>query len=126
MDKKMQEKLEYCLGCKAKPCKSGCPLENDITQWIQMTKAQEYEKAYEILCNTTVLPAICGRICPHGNQCEGSCIRGKKQEPVSIGEIEAYLGDIAIERGYEIPKFTNIKQDKKVATSRVIGSGLSC
>lgn len=120
MDKKMQEKLEYCLGCKAKPCKSGCPLENDITQWIQMTKAQEYEKAYEILCNTTVLPAICGRICPHGNQCEGSCIRGKKQEPVSIGEIEAYLGDIAIERGYEIPKFTNIKQDKKVA---IVGGG---
>lgn len=86
-----QKKAEYCLSCKAKPCRNGCPLGNDITEFISYIKEKEYKKAYESLSNTTVLESICGRICPHFKQCQGSCIRGIKGEAVSIGELEAFI-----------------------------------
>lgn len=121
-DKKeeIKEKAEYCLGCKVKLCQAGCPLGNDITEFIKYVKEENYQKAYTVLCDTTVLQAICGRICPHKSQCEGSCVRGKKAESVNIGDLEAFVGDIAIERGYEIPKWTKEKKNKKVA---IIGGG---
>jgi len=110
-----------CLNCKVKPCKEkGCPLENDIPLFIEAVKEQNYKKAYEILSETTVLPAICGRICPHEKQCQGSCIKGMKGEPLTIGEIEAFIGDIALKEDYKIPIKYNKKMDKKVA---VIGGG---
>lgn len=115
----IKEKSEYCLNCKNKPCsKKGCPLNNDIPLFINAIKEGDYKKAYDILCETTVLPAICGRICPHYKQCMGSCIRGIKGKPVNIGDLEAFVGDIAIKEGYEIEK-TN-KCNKKVA---IIGGG---
>lgn len=73
-----------CLSCTAKPCKKGCPLENDITEFIKYVKNEEYKKAYEVLLDTTVLQPVCGRICPHFKQCQGSCIRGIKGEAVNI------------------------------------------
>ena len=88
--------------------------------FIGYVKEQKYEEAYHILCDTTVLSPICGRICPHKSQCEGSCVRGIKGESVSIGELEAYLGDLAIEYGYQIPKFSEEKKNKKVA---IVGGG---
>ena len=75
MYKEIKEKAKFCLGCKNKPCQSGCPLRNDTMEFIQYVKNEKYKEAYDTLCNTTVLPAICGRICPHDKQCEGSCIR---------------------------------------------------
>ena len=83
-------------------------------------KEEKYKEAYNKLCETTVLSPICGRICPHKKQCEGSCIRGIKGEAVSIGDLEAYVGDLAINENYEIPKFTNENENKKIA---VIGGG---
>ena len=122
----ISKKADYCLSCIKKPCKLGCPLENDITEFIMHVKNKEYKKAYETLCETTVLQPICGRICPHKKQCEGSCIRGIKSQSVSIGEIEAFVGDIAIKENYKIEKFTNEKKDKKVAIIGGGPSGLSC
>lgn len=117
--KKIEEIRSYCLNCKNSQCKiKGCPLDNCIPEFIHETDSK---KAYEILCNTTVLPAICGRICPHEKQCEGSCIRGIKGEPVSIGAMEAYIGDLSIENNYELSiEMDERAKDKRVA---VIGSG---
>lgn len=98
-----EEIKKYCLNCKIKPCSNkGCPLANNIPEFIHEENPQ---KAFEILCETTVLPAICGRICPHEKQCQGSCIRGIKGEPVSIGEMEALIGDISIQENYKIPRY---------------------
>lgn len=116
----INSKANYCLGCKTKMCKKGCPLENDITQFISYIKEEKYEEAYYTLCNTTVLSPICGRICPHKSQCEGSCVRGIKGESVSIGDLEAYIGDLGIQHQYKIPKFSKEKKDKKIA---IVGGG---
>ncbi len=116
----ISSKANHCLGCKVKMCQKGCPLGNDITQFIAYIKEEKYEEAYHILCDTTILSPICGRICPHKSQCEGSCVRGIKGESVSIGNLEAYLGDLAIENDYEIPKFSNEVKNKKIA---IVGGG---
>ena len=117
--KEIEEIRSYCLNCKNSQCRiKGCPLDNCIPEFIHEIDSK---KAYEILCNTTVLPAICGRICPHEKQCEGSCIRGIKGEPVSIGAMEAYIGDLSIENNYELSiEMDERAKDKRVA---VIGSG---
>ncbi|MGN1327510.1 MAG: FAD-dependent oxidoreductase [Clostridia bacterium] len=121
----MEKIREYCLNCKVKPCSNkGCPLNNDIPNFIH---EKDSKKAFEILCNTTVLPAICGRICPHEKQCQGSCVRGIKGQPVFIGQMEAMLGDISIKENYAIPK--NIDEQLKNKKVTVIGggpAGLTC
>lgn len=97
-NEKIREKAEYCLNCKAKPCAiKGCPLGNNIPEFIKAVKEEDYMGAYELLSETTVLPGVCGRICPHKKQCEGSCVRGIKGEPVSIGDLEAFVFDKMIE-----------------------------
>ena len=119
MDNNIKELTNNCLNCKVKPCQSGCPLGNDIPEFIKNIKEENYEQAYKILSETTVLESVCGRICPHLSQCMEKCVRGIKSEPVNIGRIEAFVGDLAIENGYVIEK-NNQKKSKKVA---VIGSG---
>ena len=117
----IQEKAKYCLNCPIKPCsQKGCPLNNNIPGFIKEIKEKNYEKAYEILSETTVLEAICGRICPHQKQCEGSCVRGIKSTPVHIGDLESFIGDIAIKEKYQISKINNEHKDKKIA---IIGGG---
>lgn len=117
----IKEKSEYCLNCKIKPCSNkGCPLGNDIPTFIKAIKEEDYKKAYEILSETTVLEAVCGRICPHTKQCEGSCVRGIKSNPVSIGELEALVGDISIKENYKIPQNNISNKNKKIA---IIGGG---
>lgn len=120
---KILEKANYCLHCKIKPCAlKGCPLHNNIPEFIQKIKEENYKEAYEILCQTTVLPGVCGRICPHKKQCQGSCVRGIKGEPVSIGELEAFTFDNAMKNGYNLKQVwqTSKAGNKKVA---VIGGG---
>lgn len=117
----IKEKSEYCLNCKIKPCSNkGCPLGNNIPTFIKAIKEEDYKKAYEILSETTVLEAVCGRICPHTKQCEGSCVRGIKSNPVSIGELEAFVGDISIKENYKIPQNNISNKNKKIA---IIGGG---
>ena len=117
----IKEKADYCLNCSIKPCSNkGCPLGNDIPGFINAVKEGNYKKAYEILTETTVLQAICGRICPHTKQCEGSCIRGTKTNSVSIGELEAFIGDIAIKENYALSITNSDYKHKKVA---IVGGG---
>ena len=135
MKEEINEKANYCLNCKVKPCSvKGCPLGNDIPNFIEKLKEEEYEEAYKILCETTVLPGICGRICPHEKQCQGSCIRGIKGEPVSIGELETYIFEKARQEGNsllkvwqdEIKSKKKIKGNKKVAIIGGGPAGLTC
>lgn len=123
MNKEIEEQIikeaSRCLNCKNKPCTKGCPLGNDIPQFIKYTKEKEYKRAYEVLRNTTIMPFICGRVCPKSNQCQGSCIRGIKGQPVNIGKIESFIGDLAIENKWYIED-KNQENKKKVA---IVGSG---
>lgn len=117
--KSIIEKANYCIGCINKPCSKACPLNNDTAGFIKLIKEDKLKEAYNLLSETTILESICGRICPHTKQCEGKCIRGIKGEPVSIGELEAYIGDLAIKNNWSFTE--NIEERKeKVA---IIGSG---
>ncbi len=117
----IKDKANYCLSCKNKSCVKGCPLSNDITDAIKFVKDNDFESAYYKFSETSVLSSICGRVCPHQKQCQGSCIRGIKSESVSIGDIEAFVGDYALENNLKLNSYSNYnKLDKKVA---VIGSG---
>ena len=118
--KEINELANECYGCINKPCQSGCPLNNDTTGFIKLIKIEKFKEAYELLCNTTVLQPICGRICPHSKQCQGSCIRRFKADSVEIGKLEAYIGDLAIKNGWKIPKNVEEKKKEKIA---IIGGG---
>lgn len=124
--KEIKEKAEYCLNCKTKPCQKGCPLENNIPDFIAEVKKGEIEKAYQILSKTTVLQPVCGLICPHMSQCQGGCVRRFKGNPTSIGEMEAYIGKIALEHNIPYEKETKIKKEKKVAVVGGGPAGLTC
>ena len=87
------EEAARCINCKNKPCMSGCPVCVRIPEFIAKVAAGEFEEAYKIITSTNGLPAVCGRVCPQENQCEGKCIRGIKGEPVSIGRLERFVAD---------------------------------
>ena len=106
---KIDSLVDYCLNCLAKPCKKGCPLGNDIPSFIKAAKDGKFLDAFNILSETTVFAAICGRICPFRQLCEKNCIRSLKGEPVQIGKIEAYIGDKFLESDY--PLFSNVLKD---------------
>lgn len=124
--KEIIEKAEYCLNCKTKPCMKGCPLENDIPEFIEKLKKGQIEEAYQILSKTTVLQPICGLICPHMSQCQGNCVRRFKGLPTSIGELEAYVGRIALENNIPFEKEKTEKKEKKVAVIGGGPAGLTC
>jgi glutamate synthase (NADPH/NADH) small chain len=87
------EEATRCINCKNKPCMSGCPVCVRIPEFIAKVAAGEFEEAYKIITSTNGLPAVCGRVCPQENQCEGKCVRGIKGEPVSIGRLERFVAD---------------------------------
>ena len=82
-----------CLNCREKPCMTGCPVMVKIPNFIAKIAEGDFEAAYQIISETSSLPAICGRVCPQENQCEGKCVRGIKDEPVAIGRLERYVAD---------------------------------
>ena len=128
----IQEKANYCLNCKVKPCSlKGCPLNNNIPDFIKEIKEENYKEAYKILCQTTVLPGVCGRICPHMKQCQGSCVRGIKGEPVNIGDLETFVFDKAIEENLKLKDYMPQKTNEELKSKKVaiIGggpAGLTC
>ena len=120
----IEEKINYCLHCKVKPCsKKGCPLNNDIPEFISALKDKNYKEAYEILCKTTVLSGVCGRICPHQKQCQGSCVRGIKGKPVAIGDLESFAFDKAMENNYTLKEIIGEKIKKYNKKVAIIGGG---
>ncbi|MDR3047486.1 MAG: NADPH-dependent glutamate synthase [Bacteroidales bacterium] len=88
---------QRCLQCKKAHCRSGCPVNIDIPKFIGEVAVGNFEEAYKIIDQDSALPAICGRVCPQETQCECLCILGKKGDAVSIGKLERFIGDYAIE-----------------------------
>lgn len=113
------EEASRCINCKNAQCVQGCPVAINIPAFIEQVKNDNVEEAYNIISESSALPAVCGRVCPQESQCEGKCIRGIKGEPISIGKLERYVADTAREMGIS-PKGADNKNNKKVA---VIGSG---
>ncbi len=87
------DEAKRCLNCKHKPCVGGCPVQIDIPAFILETAAGNFERAYEIISESSSLPAVCGRVCPQESQCEQRCVRGIKGEPVAIGRLERFVAD---------------------------------
>lgn len=82
-----------CLSCKNMPCVSGCPVNINIPSFISRIKESDFEGAYQIILESSSLPAVCGRVCPQESQCESKCVRGIKGEPVGIGRLERFVAD---------------------------------
>jgi len=91
---------DRCLQCADEPCVRGCPVGIDIPNFIQKIAEKHYHGAYDIITDTNLLPSICGRVCPQENQCEGVCTVGDTLEPVAIGRLERFVGDMAIKEGW--------------------------
>ena len=113
------EEASRCINCKNAKCVQGCPVAIDIPGFISKVKEGEFEEAYKIIGKSSALPAVCGRVCPQESQCEGKCIRGVKGEPVSIGKLERFVADYALENDIK-PEKAESTNGHKVA---VIGSG---
>ncbi|MCH5274372.1 MAG: NADPH-dependent glutamate synthase [Lachnospiraceae bacterium] len=113
------EEASRCIGCKNAQCIQGCPVAINIPGFIDRIKTGDVEGAYQVISESSALPAVCGRVCPQESQCEGKCIRGIKGEPISIGKLERFAADWARENGIK-PEGAKDKNGKKVA---VIGSG---
>ena len=113
------EEASRCLNCKNARCITGCPVNINIPAFIAEVKEGNFEKAAQVIGESSALPAVCGRVCPQESQCEGKCILGIKGEPVSIGKLERFTADWARENNIA-PIPAKEKKGKKVA---VIGSG---
>lgn len=121
-----------CIHCPKKPCVNGCPVGVPISDFVREVGEGNFAKAYALVKNTNTLPAICGRVCPQENQCEGVCTRGKNGEPVGIGRLERFVADWAFEHPVEaLAALEELRGDVDCATGHdltgkrvaVVGSG---
>ena len=119
------EEATRCLNCKNAKCIEGCPVSINIPAFVQEVKEGNIEEAYKIIGQSSALPAICGRVCPQESQCEGKCIRGIKGDPVSIGKLERFVADYALEHDIK-PEGAKEQNGHKVAVIGSGPSGLTC
>ena len=113
------EEAKRCLHCKVPQCRKGCPIENNIPDFIHELSKGNMGEAMTILHEKTNLPAICGRVCPHEKQCEGHCVLGRKGNPVRVGKLESFIAQFDAEMNLTHERISE-KTRGKVA---VIGSG---
>ena len=111
----VKREASRCLHCKNPRCVQGCPVNIQIPEFIKALKEDNLEEAGKIIRQTSMLPSVCGRVCPQERQCEGNCVLGIKGQPVAIGALERYVGDNTKAEQTEIKP-----SGKKVA---VVGSG---
>ena len=119
------EEAARCINCKNAKCVEGCPVSINIPAFIHEVKEGNIEAAYQVISESSALPAICGRVCPQESQCEGKCIRGIKGEPISIGKLERFVADWARENNVK-PSVSVEKNGHKVAVIGSGPSGLTC
>ncbi len=116
-----------CLNCKNHPCVNGCPVSVRIPEFLAKAAEGDFIGAYEIIHSTNSLPAVCGRVCPQENQCEGKCVRGIKGEPVAIGRLERFCADYAMKNPDKLTKAQKPQSNgHKVAVIGAGPSGLTC
>ena len=114
-----------CLNCKNAPCVTGCPVNIHIPAFIEKVREGDFEAAYQIIYQSSALPAVCGRVCPQEKQCESKCVRGIKGEPVGIGRLERFVADWHNTFSTEQPVLP-AKNGHKVAIVGSGPSGLTC
>ncbi len=116
---------ERCLNCKNMPCVNGCPVNIHIPDFITKIKESDFEGAYQVISQSSSLPAVCGRVCPQETQCEAKCVRGIKGEPVAIGRLERFAADWHNENCKDKPQIPQ-NNGHKVAVIGSGPSGLTC
>ena len=119
------KEAERCLNCKHKPCVAGCPVSVRIPEFIEEVAKGNFEAAYAVITSTNSLPAVCGRVCPQENQCEGKCVRGIKGEPVAIGRLERFVADYMM-KNHNITISKPELNGHKVAVVGAGPAGLTC
>ena len=118
-DSSALKEANRCLQCKNPRCMTGCPVNIAIPKFINAIKENDLKKAYEIICESSSLSAVCGRVCPQEKQCEKMCVKGLKGEAISIGSLERYVADNAIKNNYVSLK----KKEKNGKRVAIVGSG---
>ncbi len=113
------EEAQRCLNCKHKPCVSGCPVNVQIPEFIQLVAEGKFEEAYNKIRETNSLPAVCGRVCPQESQCEMVCVRTKKGESVGIGRLERFVADWYMQN---VKSIVNKPESNGIKVA-VVGSG---
>lgn len=108
-----------CLNCKIPQCRKGCPISQDIPEWIHELSMGNMGNAMKIINGKSNLPAVCGRVCPHEKQCEGHCVLAKKGQGIHVGKLERFIADFDSEMGLIRDKL----QPKTRGRVAVIGSG---
>jgi len=120
-----RREAERCILCPQKPCSGACPVGIDIPGFIARASEEDWRGAYDILSEATLLPSICGRVCPQETQCEAVCVVGDHLEPVAIGRLERFVGDMAIEKGWA-PSVDVEPAGRRVAVVGAGPAGLAC
>ncbi len=120
-----EDEAERCLNCKHKPCVNGCPVQIDIPGFISKIKEKDLEGAYDVISQSSSLPAVCGRVCPQESQCEKNCVRAIKGEPVGIGRLERFVADYHMQNNTKAPEKPEAN-GHKVAIVGAGPAGLTC
>ncbi len=118
-EEEVKKEASRCLKCPKPLCRTGCPIENRIPDFMKKVEEGDFEAAYRIISERSCMPDICGTVCPHEDQCEGKCIRNRVDEPICIGGVERFVGEWAIKNGLT----RKVKPEPNGKKAAVVGAG---